>query len=261
MKLQTMKILLQRWLLSCLVTSFGLAQAEVRSDTHPTYDFAYTVQGDPRIAPLQVFDDGRRTYLQFGKIAAPPAIFASTTAGQILLAWKREGQFTILDHVERQILLTLGGARATVRYTGTARRTNVAALFGPATPLTTSAARPVATPAPQILASRRPLSNATDSHSQAEPAEVQPQLDTQPGATEAKLILTPGARIKTVLASFLRDNGGVELVWRYPGEMIVEEAAEITALDFREVLAIAFRRLGLRGEMDGRELVIYQKMN
>src|SRR5690606_40040164 len=44
------------------------------------YDFAYRLSGDRRVAPVQVFDDGRTTWLQFQPGQTLPAVFVATPA-------------------------------------------------------------------------------------------------------------------------------------------------------------------------------------
>ncbi|MGP1615897.1 MAG: TrbG/VirB9 family P-type conjugative transfer protein, partial [Pollutimonas bauzanensis] len=45
------------------------------------YSFAWRLSGDRAVAPLQVFDNGRQTWLQFAPRQALPAIFEHTAAG------------------------------------------------------------------------------------------------------------------------------------------------------------------------------------
>jgi len=51
------------------------------------------------VAPLQVFDDGRRTWLQFPSGQAIPAIFARAPSGDQLLAYAQEGAYVVLSGV------------------------------------------------------------------------------------------------------------------------------------------------------------------
>ncbi len=45
---------------SLTISSFSFATSNL-----PGFDFAYEIGGDRRVAPLQVFDDGARTYIQW----------------------------------------------------------------------------------------------------------------------------------------------------------------------------------------------------
>lgn len=135
-----------------------LLSAAARADT---YDFAYAISGDPRVTPIQVFDDGKRTWLQFVSPGPPPVILAVTPAGQAVLNPKPEGQFVVIDRVERQLAIVLGPARATVRYKGT--RAEAPAMFGASAPAKATGKAPAPVPAEQLLAARktRPLPSAS----------------------------------------------------------------------------------------------------
>lgn len=176
-----------RRLLFAAITLFALpcwaADAPAR-----TYDFAYQVQdpiqaqGSGRIVLIQVFDDGQHTYLQFARPEPPPAIFAVTPGGQVLLTQKREGQFTVVARVERQLLITLGAARITVRYTGKGRE-DPPALFGTTTPIQSTGAVPTPVPADRIRDVRKvtPEPGAVP----AVVATLPTTADPKPGATKA----------------------------------------------------------------------------
>src|SRR5699024_9956627 len=57
------------------------------------------LSGDPAAAPVQVFDDGQKTWLQFLPGQVPPAVFEHTQAGDRLLDYTRQGDYLILDGV------------------------------------------------------------------------------------------------------------------------------------------------------------------
>ncbi len=120
-----------------------------------TYDWAYTVSGDPRVSPIQVFDNGKRTWLQLQQLDPQPAIFAVTTAGQTMLPARREGQMLVVDRVERQLAIVLGAARASVRYVGKGSRDDPPAMFGAATPVKEGGAAPTPVPADRVIAAHQ----------------------------------------------------------------------------------------------------------
>lgn len=96
------------------------------------YRFDWELSGEPAVAPLQVFDNGHQTWLQFLPSQALPAIFAYGDAGQRLLDYSRQGEYLILDGVwselhfrgghlrARAIKMTAPGAEATVAKTSVA---------------------------------------------------------------------------------------------------------------------------------------------
>lgn len=83
------------------------------------YDFSYRIEGDARAAPLQIFDDGKQTYLHFRDVV--PGIFAVDSEGKpIMLTTRRDGQYVVADRIERKFvfLVEQNKARASARYIG-----------------------------------------------------------------------------------------------------------------------------------------------
>lgn len=80
-----------------------------------TFNFGWQLSGDPQIAPLQVFDDGRRTWLQFAADQVPPALFRRTERGDVLLKASRDGAYMVLDGVWPHVLVRGGHLVAHVR--------------------------------------------------------------------------------------------------------------------------------------------------
>lgn len=137
--------------ISIVLSLFGALSAPVSA---LEYDFAYESQGDVGVTPVQIFDDGQRTYFQFRGLSVPPAIFAVTTAGQVVLNPEREGQFLVVRRVERRYLVSLGAAKAHVRYQGHKDRTEAPALFGAAPAYQVNPSLPTPQPAARLQAAR-----------------------------------------------------------------------------------------------------------
>jgi hypothetical protein len=184
----------------------GLVQAaRVGADdgTH-TYDFSYQIQGDSRIAPVQAFDDGKRTYIQMSHPDPAPAIFAVTSAGQVLMSARPERQFLVLERVEKQWLLTLGAAKATIRYMGHAKREDPPALFGATKPVQTTGSAPTPVSAEQIRASRatapdaQPVASAGVAHAPEAEAPAVPVPASPP--IPSWLVRTEDRTISVTLA-------------------------------------------------------------
>lgn len=76
--------------------AFPGAAVEARWGQH---SFDWELSGDPAAAPVQVFDDGRKTWLQFLPGQAIPAVFEHTGAGDRVLDYTRQGDYLILDGV------------------------------------------------------------------------------------------------------------------------------------------------------------------
>ncbi|WP_442592402.1 TcpQ domain-containing protein [Parapusillimonas sp. JC17] len=89
------------------------------SQTAPTqgarYSFAWRLSGDRAVAPLQVFDDGRQTWLQFSESQAVPAIFARGAKGDQLLSYARQGPYVVLPGVWPELILRGGSLVGHVR--------------------------------------------------------------------------------------------------------------------------------------------------
>ncbi len=75
------------------------------------YRFDWRIAGDPALAPLQVFDDGRETWLQYPADQPAPAVFERTAGGDRLLRPRRERDYLILRGVPDRIVLRGGLSR------------------------------------------------------------------------------------------------------------------------------------------------------
>lgn len=107
------------WLVGACVAS-GAAQA---------YDFAYQLSGDRRVAPVQVFDDGASTWLQFTPGQALPAIFDLGRDGQAgnLLSYVQQGPYVVLNGTAGGFLLRIGDVTARAEYRGGQPRKGIVA--------------------------------------------------------------------------------------------------------------------------------------
>ncbi|MDX2237100.1 MAG: TrbG/VirB9 family P-type conjugative transfer protein [Hyphomonadaceae bacterium] len=98
-------------------------------------NFAYTVNGSDRIAPVRVFDDGAMTFFQFSERSDAPAIFVIGTDGEEeLVNVQARGDYTVVEAIAERYVLRLGRARATVRNDAYAaqRAAATASALGPA---------------------------------------------------------------------------------------------------------------------------------
>ncbi|REE18620.1 conjugative transfer protein CagX [Paraburkholderia sp. BL23I1N1] len=88
-------------LAGCLLQS---ACAEPPPMTGPVYDFDWHLSGDAEARPYQVFDDGRKIYLQFADPKRVPAVFADTAGGLLLLHWRADPPYIIVDQMENALV-------------------------------------------------------------------------------------------------------------------------------------------------------------
>jgi len=72
------------------------------------YRFDWRIAGEPALAPLQVFDDGRRTWLHYPPDQPAPAVFERTPRGDRLLRPHRQGDYLVLSGVPAHIVLRGG---------------------------------------------------------------------------------------------------------------------------------------------------------
>ncbi len=132
------------------------------------YDFSYRVSGDRRVAPVQVFDDGRNTYVQFKTGQTVPAIFTADDSGERLASYTSTSPYVVINGTTRELVMRIGGVSATAQYEGAPRRSPqlaaVSADEDPGMPVSMAASRPLpaagAAMAARTVAARAPASAA-----------------------------------------------------------------------------------------------------
>lgn len=72
------------------------------------FNFDWTIKGDKRVVPLQAFDDGRQTWLQFASNTPVPAVFAKRGEEEILLTYHQSGPYVILPGVWSHLMIQGG---------------------------------------------------------------------------------------------------------------------------------------------------------
>jgi hypothetical protein len=79
------------------------------------YNFDWELSGHRAVAPVQVFDDGRKTWLQFSPQQPVPAIFVGSDGGGRPLAYAQDGPYVVLDGVWSVLVLRGGRLKSTIR--------------------------------------------------------------------------------------------------------------------------------------------------
>lgn len=79
------------------------------------YSFAWRLSGDRQVAPLQVFDNGKQTWLQFQPDQPVPAIFQHTPQGDLPLTYQRQGPYVVLAGVWPYLVLRGGQLQSQVQ--------------------------------------------------------------------------------------------------------------------------------------------------
>lgn len=78
-------------------------------------NFDYTTNGAAEFKPLQVFDDGKFTWLRMSGHQEMPAFFLKNEKGEAeLLNYTTKGQFVVIHRLLSKILIKLGDAEVTV---------------------------------------------------------------------------------------------------------------------------------------------------
>ena len=111
------------------------------------FRFDWQLSGDPAVAPLQVFDDGRETWLQFPPGQPLPAIFGTHDGGEHLLPYVRRDPYIVVAGAWKG--LAFRGGRLVAR----AQRAH-AETAAPAHPLESASGRALSTAAPADAARR-----------------------------------------------------------------------------------------------------------
>jgi hypothetical protein len=88
--------------------------------------------------------------------------------------------------------------------------------------------------------------------------------DTAPAGTSARdplrLAFLPNTSVQATLRAFLRGHG-FDVEFRSMPLLMIEDAAEVSGGDLRELLRRALARLGLRGEIQGNRLPVVELAN
>src|SRR5690625_4119832 len=133
------KVAIRQWLLGvvggAVLAATAATQATVvhTNDTQPSaaasaYDFNYRLSGDRRVAPVQVFDDGRHTWLQYPPGQVLPAIFAAPAphepASQVV-PFEQKGPYVVVPGTVAALEMRIGPISARADYLGQAPRRGI----------------------------------------------------------------------------------------------------------------------------------------
>lgn len=184
------------------------------------YNFDWELSGHRAVAPVQVFDDGGKTWLQFSPQQPVPAIFADGAQGGRPLAYTREGPYVVLQGVWPALVLRGGHLRSTVRRIDTMKAAAgpelgadalavvpSAALAPAASALSANPANPV-NPAGPIETSV-PMPAAAPSSAEAE------EWDLAAGSSDGASGKAPSSLLATALTAASFDLSGAVPADRY----------------------------------------------
>jgi len=219
------------------------------------YDFSYSIAGDARATPIQVFDDGAHTFFQFKAAENVPAIFLYNRGRQELAQITARSPYIVVSGVGQRFSLRSGAAVASVDYVGGRRNDPVLPTARDASEMSV----PKRAPAPAEDAERA-MAMIQDIRAQLDARGRQPDV-----APEARL--TPGredpaaktaASKDTTAVPFHRGKAtlgplGTRTMAKIIQPAIVAEAVMITGRGDSDNLALgADRAMALRNYLVNR---------
>ncbi|AVG38430.1 MULTISPECIES: TcpQ domain-containing protein [Achromobacter] len=228
--------------LSCLGACTGVGKSpaaatwEASRQASQGFRFDWQLSGDPAVAPMQVFDDGKETWLQFAPGQALPAIFGVGSDGERALPYLRRDPYVVLAGGWSGLLFR--GGRLTAR----AQRLQAVAEAKPGHESASSTAdavaepvgptRPVEPAAPAIgtLQAAGPLALASSSTAASAPASASA---SQPVYRAAP----PDATLRAVLARWASLSGWTFQAqhWAVDVDIPLSAAAEFSG-DFKSAV-------------------------
>lgn len=176
----------------------GGASWQAASPPAQGFRFDWQLSGDPAVAPLQVFDDGRETWLQFLPGQPLPAIFGLASDGERALPYVRRDPYVVVAGAWKG--LSFRGGRLTAK----ARRAQPGAPGPVDEPDAESRPREVAASG-MDAAQRTPASPAATGASASEPparsapAISQPEPQAEPAPASLYRAAPPDVTLRAVL--------------------------------------------------------------
>jgi hypothetical protein len=169
------------------------SQAIAQGAAPGAYSFGWTVSGSDDVKPVQVFDDGAKVYVQFSDMKRPPAIFADTPRGRVLLRWEAQPPYAVIASLERTLIFQIGTNEARAQKSGNgdtgrpvpAGVQNAAMPNNPASSATEKAASARAASTPSTPSTDALWYLSTPRQGVQVQAQVQTQAQTQPPALAA----------------------------------------------------------------------------
>ncbi|MGY6272363.1 TcpQ domain-containing protein [Achromobacter denitrificans] len=168
------------------------------------FHFDWRLSGDPAVAPMQVFDDGKETWLQFAPGQALPAIFGIGGDGERALPYFRRDPYVVLTGGWDN--LSFRGGRLAARAQRMQSVAGAGAERGPAAPQAVAqriGPEPAIASAPAAVAPLAAVAQPLDSGlaPAAAPDGAAPPSPDSPGASAAPYrAAPPDATLRAVLA-------------------------------------------------------------
>ncbi|MFM7011605.1 MAG: TcpQ domain-containing protein [Betaproteobacteria bacterium] len=180
-------------------------------------DFGWRLSGDRSVAPLQIFSDASRTWLQWTPKQTLPALIGLDEQGERVLSYRQQGPYTVVEGHWSQLQFRAGRRQAN------ARRLAVA---------------PTISSAPTPLADAVPV--------------IQKPVQTQPVASTSTYTVTPqDQHLRQALGRWASIGG-----WRFqPDHWVVDVDIPLTAgAEFTDDFIDSVRALVSATELSDRPL-------
>lgn len=72
------------------------------------WNFSYLLEGDKDSSPVNIFDDGKFTYLEFGKKEVPAIFAVDKEKNESVVNYHRSGRYVVVENIYRQLTLRNG---------------------------------------------------------------------------------------------------------------------------------------------------------
>lgn len=72
------------------------------------WNFNYLLEGDNEVSPVNIFDDGKFTYLEFGKKEIPAIFSVDKNRNESVVNFHKKGRYIVIENIYRQLTLRKG---------------------------------------------------------------------------------------------------------------------------------------------------------
>jgi type IV secretion system protein VirB9 len=95
-------------------TKSALSEAKLEKKETAFRNWNYSARGNPEVAPLSIFDDGKFTYFYFGEKDIPAIFSVDEKKNESVVNFHVKGRFVIVEAVSKQFTLRSGSKVASV---------------------------------------------------------------------------------------------------------------------------------------------------
>jgi type IV secretion system protein VirB9 len=81
---------------------------EIEKSTPDDWNFGYLLKGSKQTAPVNIFDDGKFTYLDFGKKEVPAMFSVDMNQRESVVNFHKSGKYLVVENVFRQLTMRNG---------------------------------------------------------------------------------------------------------------------------------------------------------